>query len=70
MTTWRKRFDRFWPFIQIVRVVLTFLGFSLVDRNIRIPEAEGMLNKALALKPFDGYIVDSVGLVIFSKETI
>jgi len=41
--------------------VLNFLGYSWVDKGRRLPEALAMLEKARALSPFDGYIVDSVG---------
>ena len=41
--------------------VLNFLGYSWVDQGRRIPEALALLEKARALSPFDGYIVDSVG---------
>jgi tetratricopeptide (TPR) repeat protein len=41
--------------------VLNFLGYSWVDQGRNLPEALAMLEKARALSPFDGYIVDSVG---------
>ncbi len=41
--------------------VLNFLGYSWVDQGRRLSEALAMLEKARALSPFDGYIVDSVG---------
>jgi Flp pilus assembly protein TadD len=41
--------------------LLNFLGYSWVDRNENIPEALTMLEKARQLRPYDGYIVDSVG---------
>jgi tetratricopeptide (TPR) repeat protein len=41
--------------------VLNYLGYSWVDQNRRLPEALAMLEKARALSPYDGYIVDSVG---------
>jgi tetratricopeptide (TPR) repeat protein len=40
---------------------LNYLGYSWVDQNRNIPEALKMLERARALKPYDGYIVDSVG---------
>jgi tetratricopeptide (TPR) repeat protein len=40
---------------------LNYLGYSWVDQNRNIPEALTMLEKARSLKPYDGYIVDSVG---------
>ena len=41
--------------------LLNYLGYSWVDRNRNIPEALTMLEKARTLRPYDGYIVDSVG---------
>jgi tetratricopeptide (TPR) repeat protein len=41
--------------------VLNFLGYSWVDQGRNLPQALAMLEKARALSPFDGYIVDSVG---------
>jgi tetratricopeptide (TPR) repeat protein len=41
--------------------VLNYLGYSWVDQDRRLPEAIAMLEKARALSPFDGYVVDSVG---------
>ena len=45
--------------------VLNYLGYSWVDQGRNIPEALQMLEKARQLKPFDGYIVDSVGWAYF-----
>ncbi|HVV26700.1 MAG TPA: tetratricopeptide repeat protein [Rhizomicrobium sp.] len=41
--------------------LLNYLGYSWVDRGRNISEALTMLEKARALRPYDGYIVDSVG---------
>jgi tetratricopeptide (TPR) repeat protein len=41
--------------------LLNYLGYSWVDQGRRIPEALAMLEKARTLRPYDGYIVDSVG---------
>jgi tetratricopeptide (TPR) repeat protein len=41
--------------------VLNFLGYSWVDHGQHLSEALVMLEKARALSPYDGYIVDSVG---------
>lgn len=42
-------------------MVLNYLGYSLVDQNLKLDEALGMIKKAVALRPSDGYIVDSLG---------
>ena len=41
--------------------LLNYLGYSWVDRGRNIPRAVTMLEKARSLRPYDGYIVDSVG---------
>jgi tetratricopeptide (TPR) repeat protein len=41
--------------------VLNFLGYSWVDKGEHLPQGLAMLEKARALSPYDGYIVDSVG---------
>jgi tetratricopeptide (TPR) repeat protein len=41
------------------------LGFSLADRNLRLPEARELIVKALEFSPEDPFIVDSLGWVEF-----
>lgn len=41
--------------------VLNYLGYSWVDQNMNIGEAMQLIKKAVALKPNDGYYVDSLG---------
>jgi len=41
------------------------LGYSLADRNIRLPEAKALIEKAVELAPGDAYIQDSLGWVEF-----
>jgi tetratricopeptide (TPR) repeat protein len=41
--------------------LLNYLAYSWVDQGRRLPEALAMLEKARSLRPYDGYIVDSVG---------
>lgn len=43
------------------------LGYSLADRNIKIDEAQSLIEKALALSPNDFYILDSMGWVKFRQ---
>lgn len=45
--------------------ILNYLGYSWVDQGRNLPEALTMLEKARALDPNDGYIVDSVGWAYF-----
>jgi Flp pilus assembly protein TadD len=39
------------------------LGYSLADRNLRLPEAKTLIEKALTLAPGEPFIVDSMGWV-------
>ncbi len=41
------------------------LGYSLADRNIRLPEAKELIQKALTYAPADPFIKDSLGWVEF-----
>ncbi|MDO9400478.1 MAG: tetratricopeptide repeat protein [Polaromonas sp.] len=41
------------------------LGYSLADRNVRLPEAKELIQKALAYAPADPFIRDSLGWVEF-----
>ena len=41
------------------------LGYSLADRNVRLPEAKMLIQKALAFVPNDPYIRDSLAWVEF-----
>ena len=46
------------------------LGYSLADRNIRLEEAQGYIEKALELAPDDPYITDSMGWVYFRQGNL
>jgi len=39
------------------------LGYSLADRNVRLPEARGLILKALEISPGEPFLVDSLGWV-------
>jgi tetratricopeptide (TPR) repeat protein len=43
--------------------VLNYLGYSWVDMGMHLDEARDMLDRAVAARPDDGFIVDSVGWV-------
>jgi len=43
------------------------LGFSLADRNIRLPEARQLIEQAVALAPNDPFIRDSLAWVMFRQ---
>ncbi len=41
--------------------VLNYLGYSWIDRGIRLEEGFGLIRKAVILEPNSGHIVDSLG---------
>jgi tetratricopeptide (TPR) repeat protein len=45
--------------------VLNYLGYSLIDRNLKLDEAIKMVKQAVELRPNDGYIIDSLGWAFF-----
>ncbi len=45
--------------------VLNYLGYSWVDQGINLDRAKEMLNRAVELRPNDGFIVDSLGWVYY-----
>ncbi|MEM9140539.1 MAG: tetratricopeptide repeat protein [Pseudomonadota bacterium] len=45
--------------------VLNYLGYSLVELGQKLEEAEKMIEKAVEQRPEDGYIVDSLGWVLY-----
>ncbi len=42
-------------------MVLNYLGYSWIDQNKNLKQGMGLIEKAVGLKPDDGYIVDSLG---------
>jgi Flp pilus assembly protein TadD len=70
-----ERTDR-WPqaeadFLQALELepeqpfVLNYLGYSWVEQGTNLEEAQEMLRRAVALRPNDGFIVDSLGWVYY-----
>jgi tetratricopeptide (TPR) repeat protein len=49
---------------------LNALGYSWTERNIRLPEAQEMIRKALALLPEDPFIMDSMGWVLYRQGNL
>ena len=45
--------------------VLNYLGYSLVEKRIKLDEALEMIEQAVAASPDSGYIVDSLGWVLY-----
>ena len=46
-------------------LVLNYLGYSWVEQGRNLDEAKTMIEKAVELRPDDGYIVDSLGWVAY-----
>jgi Flp pilus assembly protein TadD len=44
-------------------VALNYLGYSYADRNLKLPEAESLIARALEIRPNDGYFLDSLAWV-------
>lgn len=69
-----KRFDEM---EQMLRKVIALapdnagaynaLGYSFAERSINLPEARKLIEQALALRPGDAYIMDSLGWVAFRE---
>ncbi|MDU8913811.1 tetratricopeptide repeat protein [Aestuariicoccus sp. MJ-SS9] len=45
--------------------VLNYLGYSLVEKQIKLDEALDMIERAVLARPDSGYIVDSLGWVLY-----
>jgi len=43
------------------------LGYSFAERNMRLPEARKLIEKALELAPDDYFIIDSMGWVLYRQ---
>jgi Flp pilus assembly protein TadD len=48
--------------------VLNYLGYSWVEKGLHLDRAQAMIRKAVKLRPNDGYIVDSLGWVLYQLE--
>jgi len=46
-------------------LVLNYLGYSLVEKQVKLDEALTMIENAVAARPDSGYIVDSLGWVLY-----
>jgi tetratricopeptide (TPR) repeat protein len=46
---------------------LNYLGYTYAEMGQNLDEAEQLINRALTLKPDDGYITDSLGWVYYQK---
>ena len=46
---------------------LNYVGYTWAERGVRLAEAEDLIRRAVALKPRDGFIRDSLGWVLYQK---
>jgi len=46
-------------------MVLNYLGYSWVDQGTNLKQGLGLIEKAVSLRPDDGYIVDSLGWALY-----
>ncbi len=49
---------------------LNYLGYTYAEMDIELDTAESLIKRALEIKPDDGYIIDSLGWVLFKKGRI
>jgi len=48
-------------------MALNYLGYTYVERGIHLNEAVSLISRALALKPDDGYVIDSLGWAYYKQ---
>lgn len=75
-----EKLKRFESAEQLLRKVISLspdnagaynaLGYSFADRGINLPEARKLIEQALALRPGDAYIMDSLGWVTFREGNL
>ncbi|MBA4369354.1 MAG: hypothetical protein C0403_17145, partial [Desulfobacterium sp.] len=46
---------------------LNYLGYTYLDLDMNLGEAEQLIRKAMEIEPKDGYITDSLGWLLFKK---
>ena len=51
-------------------MALNYLGYTWIDQNRNLRKGMAMIEKAVRLKPDDGYIVDSLGLGVLSARQL
>lgn len=47
---------------------MSYLAFSFAELNQHLPEAEKLARRALQLQPNDGYVLDTLGWVLFKQK--
>jgi Tfp pilus assembly protein PilF len=48
-------------------MALNFIGYSYAQRKIKLAESERMLRRAIELTPEDGFVLDSLGLLLSNQ---
>lgn len=48
-------------------LAINFIGYSYAERGSNLDEAKDLVERALKLKPDDGYIMDSLGWIYYQK---
>ncbi len=48
--------------------ILNYLGYTWADKGVNLQEALKMIRRAVDLRPFDGYITDSLGWVLYRMK--
>ncbi|MBI3358821.1 MAG: tetratricopeptide repeat protein [Nitrospirae bacterium] len=51
-------------------MALNYLGYTYVERGVHLDEAISLINRALAIKPDDGYVVDSLGWAYYKQGKV
>jgi tetratricopeptide (TPR) repeat protein len=46
---------------------LNYIGYTWAEKGVNLDQAEEMINRAIELRPEDGYIVDSLGWVYYMR---
>lgn len=46
-------------------LILNYLGYAWADQGVNLKQSLELIRKAVALKPMDGYITDSLGWVLY-----
>ncbi|WP_227427639.1 tetratricopeptide repeat protein [Roseibaca sp. Y0-43] len=68
MGEWERaepEFRRALEFVPDEPQVLNYLGYSLIDKGLKLDEALGMIERAVEAEPDSGYIVDSLGWAFY-----
>lgn len=51
-------------------MALNFIGYSLATRGVELTRAQKLLERAVSLRPDDGYVLDSYGWLLYQQEKL